>query len=474
MPALTRIPIIGPLFSSRGLSKNLTPQAIAEIESDHRDLIGLGDNPTFGSDAFDNAHTARITNVHGFAQTQGAGNKPIHDKINADTDAAKAVRTALEKAFEPTEVYLKAQKDYQEKAATFKGLVKLIPTKFTAESLLATLKDDKDEARKAIIDQQELELIELNKRFEFDNDTGKYTDEAFIKDLQTTLEIPGDLTDDAVKSDLETTRKNMEATLKASHQKNIANFDKSTSDSLNKLHKAQQEEMKKISGFIFEIAKEKENLAELWRLGAKNRQKRGVADLDPTITASADKFKLTGIDLKAITKFKSLSGKEIVQNPPGTFTIERSTIDPLYNQDPRNKPLYDLRLISKGIIASGYDTINWKLDYSHPEVLMEEARRAYEASILEGIEPSKIKIADGNGKELKTEDIFKNHQNRLAELNAQGQQIRQSLANINSQSKAPLNKEAVKEIREQQIVANRAGLTPDDDDDDTHQPPQLR
>jgi hypothetical protein len=412
MPFYNDIPLIGKYLRSQSLLNSISPDKQKALEAEYREAIGLGDNVSFGSGAFNTVDAARITDYHGFDKTKGPGDVSLFKQFNADDDAARAVRTGIAKALETTPEYQKAKTDYTESAATFKDLVKKVPGTFSAQALISTMQENRDDARAAIVAQQTHEKESLEEQF----DISKNRD--FVLNLITTMGIPGKPEDAETKKSVELIKNAVIKDLSESHNKQLKEFDKSTSDALSKLHGSSAEENKQIA-FIAHLARlDDTNRKQIEAIATEMRKKKGIEDPERRtgvdVNFDDDKTKISGIKISDLPHFKTITGKTIVQSAPGTFTLEMPRIDPLYYQDPRQKQLADMEHIAQAVKASGYDTITMNVNFKG-ELGMERGRQAYEACINQGFDPDKI-IVKVNGKEMKPDELFKEYSGTYQKL----------------------------------------------------------
>lgn len=435
MPFYNDLPLIGKYLRSQRLVNSISPEKQKALEAEYREAIGLGDKVTFGSDAFNTLDAARITDYHGFDKTKGPGGVSLFKQFNASDevhkDAATAVRAGLAKALEATPKYKDAKTNYTESAATFKDLVKKVPGTFSAQALISTLQENRDDARAAIVAQQTHEKESLEEQFDLSKNRN------FVLNLMKTMDISGNPEDAEAKKSLTLVKNALIKDLSESHSKQLQEFDKSTSDALSKLHGSSAEENKQIA-FIAHLAKlDDTNRKQIEDIAAQMRKTKGIEEPNRrtgvSVNYDEDKAKITGIKISDLPHFKTLTGKTIVQNPPGTFVMEMPRIDPLYYQDPRQKPLADMTHIAQAVKASGYDSITMDVNFKG-ELGMERGRQAYEACVRQGFELDKITVKV-NGKEMKPDELFKGHSETYGKL----QQEASRLAAARKEAKAPEN-----------------------------------
>lgn len=435
------IPLFGKYLKSESRTSKYTAKQLSSLEKDYRDTIGLGDNATFSSDAFDKLVNSRISDFHGFSKTKAPGDVSIHDKLTVDSPEAKIVREGLNKSLEKSKQFDEAQKTFTDSTSTFQKLVNLIPQKFRAEDLIGTMKEYVDEGRNKILAQQQHEIKALEEQF----DTAKNPD--FVPNLKKALSLTSD-------PDVETVKKNLLTDLKESHKKQLEEFDKSTSESLDKLHKASASQATELLfvANLYENAKKnknKEMLMELEGLIAAQREKMGLPPETTTVQVgiSPDKITLSGVKIDTIKKITSDTGREIHQQKDGSFVMQLPMINPRYYQDPRQNVQADMMLIAQAIKAKGYDSIEMNCNFPNSEdVAMERGRQAFRACIEAGYPPEKITI-NVNGTKMDAQKLFEHDKKTYQDIMSKAPEIQKTYEELASPktSTTPLNTVAVKE-----------------------------
>ncbi|KGP63556.1 hypothetical protein EP47_05385 [Legionella norrlandica] len=454
MPFYNSLPLFGKHLKSESRTQKYSANEIKRLEREYRDSIGLGDNATFSSDAFDKLVSSRIGDFNGFSQTKGPSSTTIHDKLAGDTPEAKEVRDGLNKSLETTPEFTEAQKNFSESASTFKELTKLIPSKFRAQDLIGTMKELVDDGRKAILAQQQHEIKMLEEQFDLTKNPN------FVPNLKKTLNLTSD-------NDVEKVKTNLLNDLKASHKKQQEEFDKTTSESLNKLHQAVANQTREYLFIVslYENNKEMERLIE--NKMAEHRKKMGLPPETTKAFASIKDIDFSGVKLKDLPVLKGPSGMALHQQPDGSFVIKMPAINPLYYQDPRQNIKADLMLMAKAIYSTppGHNSIEMDCDFPKSEKIgMERGRQAYAACIEAGFAPDKITIKV-NGKVMKPEELFKEDKKTYQDLMKKVPKIEKDYAEISAAKTptGPVNTTAVKEavtaIKEQQKAKERAEHT---------------
>lgn len=455
MPFYNSIPFIGKHLKSNALIKELTPTQIAKLGETYQNVIGLGGNAVFAANAFKKLDAQRIEdNIKIPGAVKGPDGVSLVDKTKVFENsldeqkkaaaAAKNLQTELATALKPTDEYDKAQRKFNENSATFKELVKRIPQGgFGAKDVIGTMKYDVDKARAAIVAQQNLDK---------QNVAAQFDKEAFKKNLMTTFNIAeGDV--DADKK-ISAIKNSMVKDLASAHKKQLSGFDKTTSDSLNKLHKAAATEIQKM-GLLDTIKRANEdNVAILEGIAEKNRQslqKNANGKTGIGVNINNEQARLSDAQIPDIPQFTSMTGMKIEQNPPGHFKLHFPTFNPRYNQSSKQKPLTDMLLVAQALKAQGYDSIDWKIDIEDPDTFTERAKQAFEASVRAGIPVDNISIRDAKGKEIKAGELYKDEPQALNRLSQRASDIKQELEGLKpAEAESAKNtdvRKAMKEIR---------------------------
>lgn len=446
MPIYNDIPIIGKYLKSRKFLDKLSLEEREKIQNEYRNLIGLGADVTFSSNAFDTLDKSRITDIQGFSKTLGPDGKSILERLNAN----QGVKSEIAEALKPSDAYKQGKNEFEESIATFQDLVKQVPQKFSVEDLLETMKNIKDDAVAAIKAQKDKEIQALNDLFSGKDKNSQDFREALGEAFQLAKPLNA-----SSEKDLELIKNNMITDLEASHTKQRDDFEKSTADSLKQLQDGSATENKQV---VF--------AALLSKLNNENRiyfQQKAMEQAQATgsqINVKQGQIKISGSPLKNLPKFTSITGKDIVQNPPGsgTYTIQmsRNIFSPLYYLDPRESLQTDYRLMLKALMAEGKDNFTWTFDYDDQESVMAHAREAYKASIEEGVDPAKIKMQDAKGNDIKPGEAFKDQPSVLKKLQQRSAEVRNELEKANEKPKTATNQAAVKaeikDLREKKKV----------------------
>lgn len=396
------IPLIGKLLKLN-MTTDHSPENQIKLAQEYRESIGLGDSAEVTAKPMEQFIENRIYSIDGFSNTKGPGNLAITDKIKADSNIARAARTEFDQVFALTSDFKKAQTNYTESLQTFDTLIKGIPTKYKAEGVIQALKDLTDEGKNAIEAQQKHEKERLTELFDSAKNP-KFNDN-FVKALN--------LTND---TDIATVKKKMLTDLDETHKKQLDTFNQQSTDSLNSFHQASARQNEELL-FIAQLHKNPAMRAVIEAEAAKYRREQGIPD-DTTVNIhmSENATSLHGVKLANIPLITTLTGRTIRQEG-GAFILEMPTINPLYYQDPRQKPLEDLKTLAQAVKASGCDKITMTVDISNPEVAAERGRMAYQACIENGFDPKNITITIPHNPKMTIDDLFSGKANELKTLN---------------------------------------------------------
>ena len=450
MPFYNSLPLIGLHLKSNSRLDIFSAEEQAQLQAQYRDSLGLGKNATFSADAFDKLVESRIKDFEGFKEAKAPDGRLLKDNLvnvspfnPEDTETIKAEKTAHQKNAEafkktieealipfpdapPKSGFIQAQKDYKESVATFRQLADKIPYKYKAEDLIGAMKELNDTAIKAIKEQQQKEML----AFEAPDFKTKLADALNLK-------APGQ------QAEIDAAHNRMMNDLKGSHTAQLAEFEKSATASVTALHTAAASEMSQLL-FIANLRKNNVEMQQkIAELAALKRQQAGFDPLNTTVTVGIDKdqISLAGITVADLGTITSITGKEIRQDGKGNFSMTMegySIASPLsslkylaYSQDPRQNVKADMLLMAQAVKACGYDKITMNVNFENPTVANTRARQTYEAAILAGFPKDKIVIMV-NGKEMKHEDIFKDHPESFRRINEKSATIAADTAKLTS------------------------------------------
>jgi hypothetical protein len=165
----------------------------------------------------------------------------------------------------------------------------------------------------------------------------------------------------------------------------------------------------------------------------------------------------------------SLTGMKIDQPTPGTFVLHFPTISPRYNQSSKQKPLADMLLVAQALKAEGFDKIDWVIRIEDPDTLNERAKQAFEASVKAGIALDQITVRDGNGKELKVGEVFKDDPQSYSQLLQTQESIKNELAGLNPPEEIQSVRNAKVKEAMKEIKADHVANPPEEEEDLTEE-----
>lgn len=384
---------LGHLLLSRKLLDKFTPEQQKDLVSKYQNKLGLGSDASFATEAFEKLSSERLKDVKVFANAKTPAGSSILSTLDKDpaTEATNHVKNKIKTVLEAGKPFEDAQKKYGHDIAAFNNLVQQVPSKYSPIALYSTIEGIRSEGVKAIKAQQQAEVTQFEALF---------NDPDFKNNLQSSLNIqPTDL--DAVKS-------RMVTDLKASHKKQLDEFEKSTSESLKKIQAAQDQ---KNSEFLA--------LAFLYEHGSKKMRdqlEQMATQGTLTVNLSQNTKSISDISLDKLTVFETLSGRQGKYDPATkTFSIEFPiNLNFAFHQSLQQKAKADLLQLAHLVKATGSKGIKMNINFEDPKIAMQRGREAYEASVQAGFAPKDIEV-HVNGKAMKPEDLFKGYEHRLGQ-----------------------------------------------------------
>ncbi|BCA96173.1 hypothetical protein TUM19329_25340 [Legionella antarctica] len=476
------LPLFGPHLLSNSRLAIHSPEEQKKLQIEYRNALGIGKSTTFSAEAFDDLAKGSPRDVHLFKETKGPGDAPLHQKLTGAAfkddeqnkkDAASKVREAINTALTVDQKFTDAQKDYNESVATFRQLADQVPGKFKVNALINLMVELKSNAIKAIKVQQQAEKKALEDKFQ---------DPDFRVNLSQTLNLNSD-------SDIDVVKTNMIADLETNQKKQLDSFEKSTTESVNTLHKAAAAEQSELL-FIANLYK---NNAEMRRIiidkvehkrqqAIKDAQDKGLPPpqqppaVGVTIGASQNGMVLSGITMADLPLIKTLSGKydiHAITGKPGSFSMDMGSeqtlgatlFNPAYYQDPRQNVKADFMLMVQAVRASGFDKIKMEMDFQPQEVALERARQAYEAAIESGFSPQAVPKDDKNkpdkivimvnGKEMRVDELFADQKVRLDTINGKAASIAEELKKLSDRPKSHVDLVSIRQEMNDLRAKNR-------------------
>ncbi|MFT4059221.1 MAG: hypothetical protein QM652_06715 [Legionella sp.] len=375
-----------------------SPQAQQALLTEYQHNIGLPKGTTFSAEAYSVYTKNRAGDFSDLenATTPSDVIKKLKESKNPEKqNAINAVQSGLNEVLQLSDDYQKAQNIYEGNIGTFKQLLEKVPNERQASSLIDTMRYTVDEGRKGIEAQQKLEIQRLEKKFTDDN--------AFRENIKKALNVSD--------AQLPNVKESIQKDLQEKHKQALADFDKSTQESLNKLHNASQNELKAFL-LIASLHKDNANMRRIIeRIAFENKMKLGEAiDQRLQVHVTPDKYSITSVKLEQLEVIQTLGGKEIKQKykdplkkisydpPVFELTLDKRITSPYYYF--RDKEEDDLLTLAQTVRASGADGIMFTLsDFGNQEIAEKRARQAFEAALKCGFPPDKIRL-NVNGKML--------------------------------------------------------------------------
>lgn len=422
---------------------------------------GLGKKGLKSAESFNTYVATRTKGIDGFAEVKTADGSSLTEKLQADTNEAKAVKKAIATALKLTKETENAKEKFN---AHLKALNTIIAENTHKPSgIISYLHDVKGEAVNAIKAQHQQELDELEKLF---------ADDDFRNDFKTSMGIDSDEEVEALKT-------NIVANTKKSQDEKKANLEKELNGSLNKLHYAAKHEFERIAVLGDRYARDKAMRDEIDRLHLKNVQEAGESPKPGSVSLNADKgnayFK--GISVKDLDVINTINDRPIRKTEEGLYVME---LNRLYQSD---ESVYeDMTSLAQTIRASGHISITMEINCKDPKKAEELGKKAYESCILAGFDPKKINITvngepkmsfDKDGKQEKNE-LFKSNPQRLKFAQEKAARLKQEVNTQLGLKESPeglvaISSEATRKVKEavQDIVGSDPATKKTDTDTDT-------
>ncbi|KTD75238.1 hypothetical protein [Legionella waltersii] len=406
--------------------------------------LGISDKTSFDASAFDKVDAVRVGDYSGFNKdTKLPNGVSFVERLKDDKDDnehKKFVRDKIKQSLAQPPELATVKKNFKGLSEDFKKLLAKVPQTYFAGDLTKFMAQEVTEARQKLVDQQQLELRQLTENFNDDSVNGFKSH--FMQATGTD------------ENDYPAAKKRVIDDLKASHTKQLQEFDNSSKESLKNLEQAASNQMLQI-GLIRQTMihneKQRQNVLNVQQAYHERRKKEDpnyVMDpLRVDLDGSGDEIRLCGITLNDFERLYTNSGKEIIKTKndetgTATWTISFGLKDRLqfYNNPVHDNLKADLLLMAQAVRSANPDdeiTMNLK-GFHSDEIAREKARVAYEACILAGYPPEKINIQINgkaipvmwkkNDKGKDTEDIddkalFKDHQHEYATLKKQSEEI---------------------------------------------------
>lgn len=402
-------------------------EAINALKKQYSADLGLPNDQVLADSkgAFETLVAERATDADFFDEISD----PLHpkrkvtDALNGDSVRARAVKQELNGVFSPLPEFEQARDNYNTFAYFFEELCKKVPEEYSTLQLADALSVMCDDARQAIIKQQEKEVHAIE---------NKFTNNTFVQNLQS---AGGGYQD----SHIETIKTEMLKKLQEAHAEQLNAFDQKTQESKRK--------------FFDAINKEADHKALLRLIGKASpemneRFKNIRASKSGPVTLSLGQGKdkevdISGVSLKDLTEIVTNTGSKIkVNGTPGaeTFTLELPTriLSPRYYRSLRKTIETDMLVLAQAVRLTGNEYINMNVNIKDQDTALQRGRQAYLACLRAGFEEKpEGKDEDQaqfiniiiNGNPMKVDDLFRT-EHQMAQLN----QVR---------SKAPERRQAI-------------------------------
>lgn len=476
------------ILGDRPIGERYSPQDLQNVARKYLPTIGLGDEVSFGANAFEAYNNARVKGYNGLQKAKVAeGDDPIQKKLNANVTneaqkiAIEAVKEGIKRALDPRNGTLEneesdydiAQHQYSASVQVFKDLVAEVSGKRNVQDIIGVIEEVASNAKGAIQKQQDKEITKLNE--EFAND-------GFKTSLKAALNIGDDQIADVQKSIIDD--------LQETHKKQLEAFDKSTQESLKALHSASAKQRQAFL-FIASLHKNDEKMQRaIERLAGENYNAQGPKDDNIIIECSKDKAAISSVSLDQLKVIQLLGGGQInrVDGQPVSYKLDMGNrfTSPRYYLN--NREERDMLIMAQAVRASGSSGIVMKLDFKDEKTAEARARQAYAACIKAGFPPEKIKLnvngqlmtykaiekdeKDGKKYESIHEKLYAKRGSEFSLLQQQSQTIRADLEAI---TKTPTQKStesmreiktALEELKKPVIAKMKAKDTPPTPDDE--------
>lgn len=467
--------------------ERLTPEATQEIIGEYHPSIGLGTNVNFGIDAFEKYTTNRINDILKLKEAKTPDDDLIHEKLSKKTsdltkkEIINAVKESLkeglntstkegesdliheksgEKTSEPTkkeainavkksfnealnapsiiENAKKGKEEYEKSLNAFKNLLAEPSHKYHAQDLIGVMSHIHNDAIENITQQHTEEVAHLTKLF---------ADPKFNQNLKTALDLS---TDD---DELQKTTESLLEDLKQNHKKQLDEFKNSTTETMNTLHKAAEQQLKAFL-FIADLHKNDLKMRQMIEMLAERNRAQYGSNINTEIVLSEDKADISSVNLEQLQSIQQLGGGEIKaqKNADGNMTYSldmgMKLLNPTY-YFLKGQHKQDMLTMAQAIRASGADTITMTVTFKNADVAEERARQAFEACLKSGFPPEKINInvngtmlsykakeKDGKKSETIEEKLYSKQGHQFRNLLKQAEDTRSQLEKLLTDFKA--------------------------------------
>lgn len=377
----------------------LSPAENARRVKDYRTSLGFNADQLPSHDGFDTFVGARIQSAAGFGKVSVAGTTLSDAFKTAGTNAtALQLQRGIDQAMALTPATTQAQQDFAAGMKAVNDAVKDTKSNFHPRNMVSFLQELKSNAAAAITAQHAAEKKALDDLF---------GNQQFRQDLGGIAQC--------TPAECETLRLNMQATLKESQTKELAEFNKSV-DIPAKMHDAAKIEHRRVSTFARLYEQSERMRKEIDELYKKNQQ-NGSADINIFQGQHGSAAMFKGLKLTDLPFIESVTGIKIKPRPMGkdkdgnelcsfSMQLPNRILRADYYYSSHNKVKADLLCLVGAVRAAGYDSVTLRIDLDKdPEHAMEVARAAYEAALEEGFDGKKITMVV-NGQKKTADELF--------------------------------------------------------------------
>lgn len=390
-----------------------SPAELAKLGDKYKLFTSIKNTSTFDTGAFDTYAKNRAADFNVFKETKGPDGttsipqslKDTKDDDDETKSSKQIVRTAITTALIATPAFTKAQKEYKTSIEAINARISN-GSQDTVSAIVNELTNCVSDAGKAILNQQKTEMDAFKNLF---------SDKPFKDDFMNAIGTNSE-------EELNKVKKGMKAELKNSHLKQLEEFDKSTCDSLIKVHNADAAEKNRLY-LIATLHNNSETMRDI--IDKKIKANKKITGTQVSISEGENntlKIDLSGVEFNKDENF-SLTGKStnfgtnpdslnyggVTKTGQNSYTVALDNYVSLnlfyYLGVKKNVPVDFLTLASA---MRGQKDIVITVEFDDPKLALQRGRQVYEAFILMGHDPKDIKELNINGKVYKVSPDAKN------------------------------------------------------------------
>lgn len=341
------------------------------------------------AEAFNTYTENRIQNAAGFESIM-VGEQTLSEALKARDDKTK-MNQAFTNALALTDETQKAQEKFTKRIAKINEAIQSPDFIYDAEGLVARLYEIRNDAHKAIVNQQAHELETLN-------------DEHQFTQFRTALEL-----DEETGATLQ---ENLQEALEASHQKELAAFDKATNDAITTLHQTIQKERDRIHFLAALYDNNKTMRRAIEELAAQKKASKDGASITLSLSntdneKALNKAVFKGITLNELPMLQTVTGRTLHPQGDGyAMQLPNRLFSPFYYGGWNNQLEKDLKSMAMATRANGHEAITMTIHHQDQKHAESIARKAYAACRETGFQKEKITL-NVNGKMMKPEELVK-------------------------------------------------------------------